>query len=197
MVDFRKWFLAFAVVAILVGSAVTASAQHPPASGCNVNQGVPPTVRAEGITELTGDIVLTCIGGTPTPAGSVVPQANISVTLNTNITSRLLGDPWSEALLMIDEPTSLANPTVPQAVCGAPGSPDNVNLSGPGVCVVLGTGTGVGTYNPNNTPPSTPANSGRPNVYQGRMSPGSPNQLVWLGIPFDPPGSTNVRKVGS
>jgi len=193
MVDFRKWFLAFAVVAILMGSAVTANAQ--PAFGCSVNQAVPPTVRAEGITELVGDIVLQCTGGVPTPAGSVVPQANFSIQLNTNVTSRLLADPWSEALLVIDDPASPQNPSVPQAACGASATPDNVGGSGPGVCVILGTGTGVGTYNPNVAVTGSIANSGRPNVFQGRMAPNSTNQLVWLGIPFDPPGSQGVRTI--
>jgi hypothetical protein len=195
MVDFRKWFLAFAVVAILMGTAVTASAQP---FGCSVNQGVPPTVRAEGMTELVGDIILTCTGGTPTPAGQVVPQANISVSLQTNITSRLLSSPWNEALLIIDDPASPSAPAVPQAVCGAPGTPDNVSGSGPGVCVVLGTNgsnNGKDTYNPNVASAATPANSGRPNVYQGRTSPGSNSQVLWLGIPFDPPGSTGVRTI--
>jgi len=111
MADFRKWFLAFAVLALLSSFAVPASAQITPALQCVANAGVPPTVRAEGLTELVGDVVLNCNGGTPTPFGQVVPQANVTIFLSTNITSRLTASPFSEALLMIDEPHSPSNPT--------------------------------------------------------------------------------------
>ena len=73
---------------------------------CVANAGVPPTVRAEGITELVGDIVLKCSGGTPTAPGHALPAANISVFLNTQITSRLLnsGNSMNDAPPLIDEP---------------------------------------------------------------------------------------------
>src|ERR1035437_6739531 len=69
---------------------------------------------------MVGDIVLTCTGG-PTPvAGTTtpIPTANITVSFQSNVTSRLLNyntstspssvtSPYtSEALLMIDEPGS-------------------------------------------------------------------------------------------
>ena len=108
MVDFRKWFPALAVVALAFGAASTANAQQVAAFSCIGNAGVPPIVRAEGLTELVGDLVLNCNGGTPTAAGSLVPQANVQIFLNTNVTSRLVADPWSEALLMIDEPSAAA-----------------------------------------------------------------------------------------
>ena len=54
---------------------------------CSTNAGVPPVVRAEGYTELVGDIVLVCTGGNPDQALT----ANFQLFLNTNITSRLLG----------------------------------------------------------------------------------------------------------
>ena len=66
----------------------------------------PLTVRAEGVTELVGDLVLRCTGGTPTPAGKPVPLATVQVFLtNTNITSRLLSTDsgLSEATLLIDD----------------------------------------------------------------------------------------------
>lgn len=70
---------------------------------CMANTGVPPLVRAEGLTELTGDIVINCSGDV-LPAGSPAPLVNIQVSLNTNVTSRLLNDNLTEALLLIDEP---------------------------------------------------------------------------------------------
>src|ERR1043166_5014238 len=107
MADFRRCILAFAVVALLWGLIPTASAQVVSGVQCIANAGVPPTVRSEGLTELVGDIVLNCQGGTPLPVGSVIPQANITIFLNTQVTSRLLGTPnsnSSEAVLTIDEP---------------------------------------------------------------------------------------------
>src|SRR5262245_17643988 len=100
MSDFRKLLLAFAAVTVLSGIA---SAQVTPPITFNTT-GRPLTVRAEGLTEQVGDVVMSCTGGTPTPAGQSVPQVNISVTLSTNITSRLLADPITEALLFIDDP---------------------------------------------------------------------------------------------
>ena len=74
---------------------------------CTANAGVPPIVRAEGIAELVGDVVINCTGGTPTALGADVPGLNLRIFLNVNITSRLL-DPdngnWNEALLIIDDP---------------------------------------------------------------------------------------------
>ena len=111
MVDFRKWLLALAVVGLLLGiGSSAANAQtsyvHVPAT-----TGVPNIIRAEGITELLGDLVLNCTGGTSTPAGQAIPLQNVQISINTNITSRIVGRPSvSEALLMIDEPFPSASP---------------------------------------------------------------------------------------
>jgi hypothetical protein len=174
MLDFRRWFLALALVGLL---AATASAQVP-AFQCVANAGVPPIVRAEGLAELLGDIVLNCTGGTPTAAGATVPQVNVQVFLNTNVTSKLLVSPWTEALLLIDEPSSPSNPATPQLICGAAGT-----VQGPtGVCTVTGTGNGVGTYS---------GVGERANIFQGRTN--GANSVVWLGVPVDPPGTTATR----
>jgi len=99
MADFRKLFPVLAVVALLMGSAVAANAA---AFQCTANAGVPPQLRAEGLTELVGDLVLNCDGDVP---GTGI-TANIRIFLNTNITSRLVekDKDYSEALLLIDEP---------------------------------------------------------------------------------------------
>ena len=64
----------------------------------------------KAITEQTGDITLTCTGGVRPAVGSAIPQVNITVFYNTQVTSRLLPtsatSPISEALLLIDEPGS-------------------------------------------------------------------------------------------
>jgi len=108
MADFRKLFFAFALVALLLGAG-TANAQFnnnsPQAFTCVANAGTPVVDRVEGITELVGDLLLQCQGGNPTPKGQVVNTTDLRLSLNTNITSRLLGGSgFIDALLLIDEP---------------------------------------------------------------------------------------------
>lgn len=174
MADFRKWFPVLAVASLMFGAAASANAQ--PAFSCSTNAGVPPIVRAEGLTELVGDLILNCTGGVPTAAGAAVPQVNFQIFLNTNVTSRLLSDPWSEALLMIDEPA------------GAVGSAGNLRY-----CTTLGgcTMTGVGTAGGVNYLAGDARNTNPANVFQGRQA--GANQIVWLGVPIDPPGTTATR----
>lgn len=106
MVDFRKLLLAFAAVALLVVFMAPANAQTPFA--CLNVTSTTVQVRAEGLTELMGDILLTCSGGTPTPVGQPIPQTNFVVGLNTNITSRLLSVTGAsgaiDSLILVDEP---------------------------------------------------------------------------------------------
>ncbi len=215
MADFRKWLYALALIALLAGLTVPASAQvaNSPFQ-CAATTGVPPTVRAEGWTELVGDIIINCTGGVPTPAGQVVQPVNISVSITTNLTSRLLsGGIWSEALLIIDEPHSAINPTRNILNCGNTGAADS-GPSGPNVCAIVSTGTPAQTYDgtPNGygtaagattctgaapIPASGSYSCGRPNVFQGRLgTPQDPNQynsVAWLGVPVDPPGTTTNR----
>lgn len=174
MADFRKWFPVLAVATLMFGAAASANAQ--PAFSCNSNAGVPPIVRAEGLTELVGDLILNCTGGTPTALGATVPQVNFQIFLNTNVTSRLLSDPWSEALLMVDEPAGTDSGSGNLRYC-------TVN----GGCPMIGVGTAGGVnYLAGDSRNTSPAN-----VFQGRQS--GANQIVWLGVPIDPPGTTTTR----
>lgn len=76
---------------------------------CTLNAGTPPFVRSSGFSELLGDIVANCQGGTPTPNGGMIPQYDISITLNGPVSSRLLtAGGMLEALLIVDEPNSTA-----------------------------------------------------------------------------------------
>lgn len=100
MPEFRKLIIALAGVALFAGLASAQVGGGPgggTASGtaftCGVTNGaVTPTLRAEGYTELTGDIVLICSGGSALASntGAAIPTANIVVFLNTTVTSRLL-----------------------------------------------------------------------------------------------------------
>jgi hypothetical protein len=193
MADFRKCLLAFAVLALLSSLAVPASAQNTSAMQCTFNAAVTPTVRVEGLTELLGDIVLNCTGGTPTQPGQTVPGANITVFLsNASITSRITSSPFVETLLIVDEPHSATNPTVPLT----PADPANANL---GICAMLGSPTpGINTYNPamigNNVSCSgatSETNVTRANVYQARLT--GVNQVTFFGVPIDPPGTNGTR----
>ncbi|HEY7333659.1 MAG TPA: hypothetical protein VH639_02155 [Bryobacteraceae bacterium] len=215
MADFRRLFYALALVALLAGLVVPASAQSAPFQ-CIANAGVPPIVRGEGYTELVGDLTLNCTGGISTPANQVVPQVNFTILLNTNITSKLLasipgnGTQWDEALLIVDEPHSAVNPGRQILNCGATGAggtsvaPDS-GPSGPGVCSILSVGNSALTYD-GTTGTAGAYGTGRPNVFQGRIgtvqNPGQFNAVTFLGVPLDPPGTqtptrtlrfTNIR----
>ncbi len=138
---------------------------------CSSSAAVTPTLRHEGFTELTGDILLTCVGApgsTPTPPGSVIPQADISVSLGVPVTSRILGgtspELLTDALLLVDDPAP-AN----QTVCLAPTNP----VLG---CQVIG--DGGQTFN----------KPGKFNVFQGLGGSDAPqpNSITFLGVPVDP-----------
>jgi len=163
-------------LALLLFSAAPLAAQTPPPVTCIVLS-VPTQLRAEGLTELVGDIILTCSGGAPTQAGKPIPQANFAVFLNTSATSRILGSNGaSEALLLIDEPGSPTNPV--QKLC-------------PGIagCVVSGNG-GSGE-------PFNGSDANHPNVFQGVVT---SNSVTFQGVPVEAPGAgsriyriTNIR----
>lgn len=167
---------------------------------CTADSGIPPTVRSSGKTELMGDLTLICTGGTPTAVGAPVPVFSLKIQAKSavlqfdatgpksvmvapvNITSRqFTAEGASEAILLIDEPHSVTNPNVPLLVCGDTTAP----LSA-GDCVVLGTGTGSGTYD---------GTRGRPNVFQAKQT--AQDTLQWSGVPIDPPaaGQTRVLRI--
>src|SRR6185295_14695650 len=99
--------IVLAALALMLGTAVTASAQQGQPFTCT-STATPLQMRAEGITEKAGDFVLSCTGGTPIDPGAAVPFVNIQIFLNTpTVTSRILTTATSatEALLLVDEPT--------------------------------------------------------------------------------------------
>jgi hypothetical protein len=172
---------------------------------CIANAGVPPIVRADGLSELMGDLVLSCTGGTPTPANQAVPQYNVTVALSTNVTSRVLAGSFTEALLIVDDPASAVQPSQPLLNCGNTGAPDN-GSSGSGVCSILSTGkpnlTYDGTMNGWGTaacdgsqgrPAANAYGCGRPNAFQAKLgTPSDPNQknaVTFFSVPLDAPGS--------
>src|SRR5450432_4189885 len=108
MVDFRRFITALAVLALFAGLAGAQGIGTGSSSfTCASNVSSTPVVRAEGFTELLGDITLNCSGGTNSAlvSGSPIPTVNVQVFLGVQITSRLLSsDRVSEAVLLVDEP---------------------------------------------------------------------------------------------
>lgn len=222
MPEFRKWILALAGVALFTGMA-SAQVSSPGTTGgtftCTTTNGaVTPTLRAEGYTELTGDIVIGCTGGANLTLGQVIPTANITIFLNTAVTSRLLqatsAGNASEALLMIDEPGSNVGgygPSVPQSLCGSPstgagfgGCTEYVGQTTIGGTVTTGVPVSsnpvtltTGTYNGQtctsvspcyNTTSLTPG----ANVFQGIVS---GNSVTFFGIPIMAPVSSGSERI--
>ncbi|MBN9658251.1 MAG: hypothetical protein J0H49_08735 [Acidobacteria bacterium] len=167
MSGFRKAFLLMAVLVLVTGIA---SAQSTPLQ-CVANSGTTPPVRAEGVAEEVGQVIITCTGGTSTLSNQPIPTFNVQIFLSTNVTSRLLGHSNgidSEALLLIDEPAP-ANQLVATSV--------------PNTTVVTASGSGqyFGGF------------PGRPNVFVGQVV--GTNSIAWLNVPFDPPGTTANRVI--
>ncbi len=159
-----------------------------PAQTCNVSA-VPLTIRAEGQTELLGDLIVSCAGPSagfvPTPLGQPVPRVNFRIALYadpaftlplplanrvTNISVGSVAAQAVDALLVIE--TSNPNPALRRA-CAASESLANA-------CAL------TGVYNP----PSSPfgIDFGNPsgnvrNAYQGLKT--AANTVSFVNIPFE------------
>jgi uncharacterized protein (TIGR03437 family) len=82
----------------------------------------PPLIHAEGVAERVGDIVLSCIGGTP----GTVATGNFSVFLNTPITNQITSDNLTDAVLTIDTGSGPA----PSAAAGRLVAGDQIAFNG-------------------------------------------------------------------
>ena len=218
--NFRRWITALAVLALFAGFA-SAQIQNSNASAgpfqCSASVAVPPVLRAEGLTEMVGDIVLTCQGGTVVPPGTNLNTntANVTVSFGTNVTSRLLTNSFNgsvntleaantnEALLLIDEPGSADpviaggfGPSAPQVLCGQGGLPNSsigAGVSSPATCpefVELSNGVNVMTNG--TTAPYTAGANMFSGVWGGSSA---PNQVTFFGIPIMPPTSAGSERV--
>ena len=178
MGNFQKWLYTVAAVPLLAALTVPANAQT---SQVCIGGAVNPTVRAEGYTELAGDVAITCAGGIPAAASTAVPAATITVSMNTVITSKITSTGFTpnfnEVLLLIDEPGA---GTTGNAInnCGSGNAPFDL-VAGAGVCVTHADANGSGDTIYNGT-------FGHPNVFQGRQVPASNNQIIqFIGVPLD------------
>ena len=196
MVDFRKGITALALLVLFAGlAAAQVGGTGQVQLTCSTGVTVTPNLRNEGFTEQTGDITITCTGGTvgtngtagalATP-GTVIPQVNITIFYSTSVTSRLYGTSSTanpnEALLLIDEPGSGLQgfgPSQPQTLCATPFT---------GCQAVTGySGGNLTAFNPGGATLS-------PNVYQGIASASIGNNAVtFFGVPVLPPTTTGSR----
>jgi hypothetical protein len=209
---------ALAVLALFAGLASAQIADSAAPAGpfqCSADVAVPPVVRAEGLTELVGDIVLVCWGGTTPALGTVLPAANFTVSFGTNVTSRLLGynpttnpltaPDTADPLLLIDEPSSGEpvappgatgfGPEAPQTLCGARGVPYSAVGAGPfpGSCVEYVQQAPQGDYVMSSSPASAVPGA---NVFAGVWGgPGPANQVTFYGIPILPPAVADTIRV--
>jgi len=216
MADFRRWFIALAVLALTAGLAcaqVGSITSSTPAGTltCTGNAASTPQLRSEGYTELLGDILISCTGfssGYPT-VGSQIPTTNITVYVvpqNIPITSRLFTGNHgstttgvSEVLLIIDEAGSGDStgaiggygPKAAQTFCAdtqtAGGCPAYVGLDTSGGYYVA-TGS-------SSTIPGGGANAA--NVYQGNVAQAgtsSANSVTFYGVPVLAPISSGVSR---
>jgi len=208
MVDFRRCITALAALALFAGlaAAQVGGSGGQQSLSCATNVSVTPTLRAEGFTEQTGDITLTCTGGSAIAAGAAIPTVNIQIFLNANITSRLLpvtnvSSNVSEALLLIDEPGSglgapVPNfgPAAPQNLCqnptGNPGCPEVAQLAT--TTAAFGSVQTLVATDAVGTSAAAPV-AGR-NVFQGIVS-ANGTSVTWLGVPILAPVTTGLSRV--
>jgi hypothetical protein len=193
MVDFRKCLLALAVVGLLLG--IGSSAANAQQINCSATAGVNNIVRAEGITELLGDLILNCTSTVgATPYGSLIPPTNLQLSINTNITSRIVAvGNVSEALLLIDEPYPGAGNQIPPPPTGTTPTAGNAQAQRACLadnntnCQIYSTGPGIGTTGNYN------GSAGHPNIFQGVQT--GVNTISWTGVPIDAPGTSGTRVI--
>lgn len=205
MVDFRKWLFALAPIGLLLGiGSAAANAQTSNSTfTCTASAGVPNILRSEGVTELVGDLTLNCTGGNPTPAGAPIPLQNFQISLNTNVTSRVISatSGLSEALLMIDEPYPSGAQGGPNPPTPTSQPPTGSNAQSQEACQALnstncmitsnnGLGT-AGTTGPYNGVPDGYGN--HYNIFQGYQT--GVNTVAWNGVPVDAPGTSGTRVI--
>jgi hypothetical protein len=165
-------------------------------------------LRAEGLTELTGDLYVNCAGGTPTSLGDTIPTIDLTVYYNTRITNRLLSSSnQSDIILTVDDPTaaqtSSAQTCTNAAGCAAVGAgpgtdfinrPNSIEFKQPFTYTAIGgvpvPGSVGAPCTPNAASGTTCPMIANPNVFPGVVS---GNSVTFSGIPIDPPGTQSNR----
>jgi hypothetical protein len=160
------------------------------------------------LTEQTGDILITCTGGSYLTAGTAIPQANIVVQFNSTVTSRILtanvnGYPALDALLFIDDPLSGLTAPVPgwgpaagQVLCSSPayGCVQYVGRVNQAAGTVDPSGINVALNAADTYPASLTlgANVSTTNTFQALLT--GQSQITFFGVPILPPGTTGITR---
>jgi hypothetical protein len=195
MADFRRWFIALAVLALAAGLASaqigTAGSGSAGALSCTANGAGIPQLRVEGFTELLGDILISCTGGPTYAVGAAIPTTNITVIITNGgaITSRLFSSSsgLSEVALLIDEPGS-GEPT---------GAPGNVGPNALQTLCKVSTGCPavVGASGAYEVALDATTGLQAANIYQGYLGAVGSNTVTFYGVPVLPPVTTGVSRV--
>jgi hypothetical protein len=209
MADFRRWFIALAVLALMAGLASAqvglGGSTTAGSLACSAAAASIPQLRAEGFTELTGDIIISCTGGPAYPVStatvpSQVPITDITVYMapNSPITSRLFSSSTgvSEVALLIDEPGSgLASGIAGGAATGSygPRAPQLLCTTNSGCPAFVGTDPATGFEVAVGS--NTGSGAAAANVYQGYLGAVGANTVTFYGVPVLPPVTTGISRV--
>ncbi len=116
-----RFFLAAAALFAIIPTSFTVARAQIPALTC-ATTATPLLIRAEGITERTGDIVISCSGGN---AGAQFTE-NVTVSLNVNVTNRIDANNVTDMILEADSGSGPQLVTVPGVLV----SPTTVSWNG-------------------------------------------------------------------
>jgi uncharacterized protein (TIGR03437 family) len=119
---FSRLLLVFSLFVLCMGIA---QSQSNPLT-CS-DAAVNPALRAEGVAEAVGDILVSCIGGSPGAAFNV----NLAIFLNVGVTNRLSTTGATDVSLAVD----LGAGPAPAAVPGVPQGSNGVSFNGVAVTI--------------------------------------------------------------
>jgi hypothetical protein len=199
--NFRKVVVALAVLTLFAGLA---SAQYvPPQSiSCTVSADSTPSIRAEGLSEHVGDIIITCTapGTTVATSGSAADRGQISVNFGVPIATKTVAS-GLEAMLVIDEPGTQSG-SIPQGLFGSQGPIVVCDEVQNATAVLAAAGCPTFAYN-NGTfwvanTNGLAAGTQAANAYQGVIggtSGSNLNIINFNNVPVIPPGSTGVQRI--
>jgi len=196
--NFRNVIIALACMTLFVGLA-GAQVPNPIAVNqipCSVTAAAAPTIRAEGTAEKVGDLLITCSSALVGVSGQIADRATIVVDYGVPVVSHadaaatvVSGTSYypSEAILLIDEPVSLA--TAPVAGYGQ-GQGISVCVFNTACPAFLQVQAGYYTMANAAAAPFAPTQ----NVYQGALRTGTNNtKVTFLQVPILQPWTNATR----
>lgn len=196
--NLRRWITALAVLVVfttVAGAQITSNQVS-----CSVSPAATPNIRAEGIAERVGDVLITCLNGlqlnTGNPADRITITVNYGGAIITNPADAVTNN--SDIMLTIDEPNSLS--TAAATELGIQGYGPNANVIG--VCTVANQTPLTAQNNLTNCPgfsfltgnpavyyaTASTAGGGANaiNVYQGAVN-AAGTSVTFTNVPFVPP----------